>query len=107
VYQGAASEAPIAPELLAALTQATCGDVLPDRIFVLDVPGDVGAARRRGQLEDRIEQRGSEFQARARAGYLELAATDPRVEVVDAAGAPDAVHAALTSRVEQLLAARR
>ena len=105
VYQGTACDQPLAPEVLAILTTASCGEVLPDRIFVLDVSYEVGVDRRSGHFEDRIEARGRDYHERVRAGYLELAATDERIQVVDAAVDADAVHLALRSRALELLEA--
>ena len=51
----------------------------------------------------RAEARGSSFQERVRAGYLELAAADDRIEIVDAGGGEDAVHHALVQRVAAML----
>lgn len=50
--------------------------VEPDLVVLLDVPPEVGAARRSGQ-PDRIEAAGDSFHARVREGFLALAAAHP------------------------------
>lgn len=73
----------------AAMEIAT-GDLRPDLYLVLDVPVEEGAARRRaaGGGADRIEGAGSGFLRAVRAGYLELAGTGRRVELVGGLGSP-------------------
>ena len=85
VYQGLASAGEGVPlQLLRELTaRAHCG-LWPDRIFVLDVPYDVGLERRAGRAADRIEAKDGAYHERVRAGYARLAAEDERCALVDA-----------------------
>jgi dTMP kinase len=82
------------------------GELETNLTFVLDVPPEIGLQRRRqqrgeqptmegpiGRADDRIEQRGVEFQARVRAAFLEIAASEPhRVVVLNATSPAKVVH---------------
>jgi len=105
VYQGLAHDDGLPLSLQRELTERAHGSCMPDRIYVFDVPPALAAERRRHDTDDRIEARGESFQERVRAGYLELAATEDRIEVVDAAGDAETVHSELTRRVAALLEA--
>ncbi len=79
--------------LLQTLRDAVLGDFAPDLTLYLDVTPEVGLARARARGElDRIEQESLDFFNRTRARYLELAAADPRIMVVDATQPFDAVQ---------------
>jgi dTMP kinase len=63
-----------------------------DVVILLDVPPELGAARRSGE-RDRIEGEDDEFFVRVRAGYLAQAAADPeRWVVVDGDGTIEEVR---------------
>ncbi len=87
VYQGAARG--LGVELVAEVCAIATQGVVPDRVLVLDV-GERVAAVRRPVRPDRIEAAGTEFHARVRAGYRDLA---PRFGwlVLDGEGAVDEV----------------
>ncbi len=91
-YQGYGRGLDLA-DVRAAMRVAT-GDLRPDLYLVLDVPVEEGVARRRtaGRAADRMEGAGVDFLRTVRSGYLELAATDGRVEVVSGLGTPDQVQ---------------
>ena len=76
---------------------------MPDRIFVLDVTYEVARRRQSGTAPDRIEARSREYHEKVRAGYLQLADQDARLEVFDGAMDTERLHRALTERVAQLL----
>lgn len=88
---------------------ATAG-VRPDLTILLDVPVEVGLARKAEAERNRFEVGfGRDFHERVRAGYLEVADAEPdRVVVVDGSAGPDAVFAAVLAAVARLpdLAAR-
>jgi len=80
------------------------GGLAPDLYLLFDLPDEEAEARRRTSDErpDRIERSGADFRRAVRDGYLELAAGDPSVEVINARGTPDEVH----GRVRERLVAR-
>lgn len=70
--------------------------VEPDLTFLIDIPAEAGLARAtaRAGAEMRFEDMGVEVQARARAGFLALAAESPaRFRVIDGNRPPEAVAA--------------
>ncbi|MFQ6096827.1 MAG: dTMP kinase, partial [Armatimonadota bacterium] len=75
------------------------GDTWPHLTLVLDVPPEVGMARKRGDAEaDRIEQRDAAFHARVRDGYLRFAQKRPdATAVVDATPRVQDVHAQIVA----------
>jgi dTMP kinase len=99
VYQGMAGA--VGVELVNRLQAATIGDLAPDLTLILDVPVEVGLARRgRNASESRFEDKGVAFHQRVRDGFLQLAAEEPaRCRVTDAAQGADAVAAALREAV--------
>jgi len=101
-YQGYAQGADKA--LIAGLS-ALVG-LTPDLTLVLDVPAAISAERMaaRGLPADRYEREDGDFQARVRAGFLEIAAHAPdRCLVLDASSGADAVAAAIWQAVTQRL----
>jgi dTMP kinase len=83
-YQGVARG--LGLEKVEAKIRAVIGNVEPDVVVVLDLPDDVAEARLTGD-RDRFERAGTEFHARVRAAYRELAPERGWV-IVDASGAP-------------------
>jgi dTMP kinase len=61
------------------------GDLTPDLTLYLDIDPAIGLerARARGEL-DRIEQEQLTFFQRTRQKYLQIAASEPNIEVIDA-----------------------
>ena len=103
-YQGAGRE--LGADEIRALQHWAVAGVLPDLTIVLDVPPEVGRARR-GNVHDRLESEADPFHAAVRQGYLDLAATDPdRYLVVDAGQPVETIHAAVLAAVDRLLASR-
>lgn len=86
-----------------AIEVATNG-LTPDLYVLLDLPPAKAAERRGagGTAPDRIEQEGEPFRVAVRDGYLALAESDPRIEVISAVGSPTDVH----RRIRALLQAR-
>jgi len=85
------------------LTRRVHGACLPDAIFVLDVPADVAAGRRRARADDRIEARAESFHRRVRDGFVRAAEREVRAHVLDASRPFDAVQAELRRAVRELL----
>jgi dTMP kinase len=80
-------------EVRQAIDLATEG-LSPDLYVVLDLPAEEGAHRqlKEGKVRDRIESEGVGFMERVRSAYLELAASEPRVQTVTASGPAEEVH---------------
>lgn len=96
-YQGA-GRALDAAEIKALSLWAT-GGLVPDVTVLLDVPVEVGAARR-GGVHDRMESEPEAFHQRVRDHFLALAAADPgRYVVVDAALPADEIEAVVADRL--------
>ena len=77
-------------------------DTVPDLTLVLDVSPAVAARRLagRGGAADRYEALDPAFHARVRQGFRAIAAAAPgRCVLIDADGAPEAVHAAVMAAV--------
>jgi len=91
-YQGHGRGLPL-DEIRKANHLAT-GGLEPDLYVLLDVEVDEGARRqaRQGTAPDRMEGEGGDFRRRVRAGYVALAESEPRVQVVPGGGSPTSVH---------------
>jgi dTMP kinase len=79
------------------ITRHATGGLEPDLYLILDLPVEVGLARRleAGFDPDRIEREDSAFMERVREGYLELAEGSDRIVRIDASDSPEAVTAGL------------
>ncbi|GAB2519127.1 dTMP kinase [Paramicrobacterium agarici] len=102
-YQGAGRV--LSGETIRDLSMWAVEGLLPDLTVLLDLD-ETKARQRLDAAEkrfDRLEAEKAEFHARVRAAYLELAASDDRFIVVDAARAPDEIAADIRARVEALL----
>ncbi len=80
-----------------AITGHATGGLEPDLYLILDLPVEVGLARRQdaGFDPDRIEREGPSFMERVRRGYLELAEGSARIVRIEAGGSPEEVTASL------------
>ena len=84
-------------------TTATQG-LLPDLVILLDLPVEIGLARKRSAREDRFEREEAAFHRRVREGYLKMAAADrQRWLVVDATLPKKRVEQIIWERVGRLL----
>jgi dTMP kinase len=78
--------------------------LLPDLTILLDLDPSIGRSRLEGKRYDRLEAEALEFHERVRAGYLELAASEPgRFLVLPATDPIDSIAARIRERVETLL----
>ncbi|WP_236451582.1 dTMP kinase [Stutzerimonas stutzeri] len=92
-------------ERIAQLETFVQGDLRPDLTLIFDLPVDVGLARAaaRGRL-DRFEQEGMRFFEAVRSAYLQRAEAAPsRYRVIDAGQALNAVQAAPSPLIPELL----
>lgn len=105
-YQGYGRGLP-REHLEAAIALATRG-LRSDLVVLLDVPVEVGLARKRGEEgRDQIGQEPRAFHERVRAGYLALAREEPeRWLVLDGCRPPAELVAAIWQRFVHLAAAR-
>jgi dTMP kinase len=96
-YQGTAGGLAVGDiESVAAIAVGRCQ---PDLVVVFDVD-QATAAGRLSPLLDRIEQRGDDFHARVRAGYLDQARRHPDgYRVIDATADADTVFGRLLAAV--------
>ena len=80
--------------------------LMPDLTILLDVPVEVGLARKRKDVWNRFEDTESvAFFDRVRSAYLDFAAAEPdRYRVVDASGSVEDADAAIQAAVTPLLA---
>ena len=77
--------------------------VEPDLTFLIDIDAGLGLSRAdaREGVELRFEAMGQALQARLRAGFLDLARTDPaRFRVIDGAGSPAEVAARVLAMLD-------
>jgi dTMP kinase len=103
VYQGMAGSAGV--ELVDRLQQAAIGDLAPDLTLILDVPVEIGLARRGAATANRFEHKGQAFHQRVRAGFLQIAAAEPvRCRVIDGTRDADAVARDVRLAVEERFA---
>jgi dTMP kinase len=100
----------LALAMLKSITDFACRDavgfLLPDLTLYLDVPPDVGLARRQrgGGEMNRLDREALDFHQRVRDGYLAMAAEDPgRWRIVDATGSIAEVQEMLRGLVSDLL----
>lgn len=103
VYQCIAAEPALDHDWVLDATRRAHGAVLPSRVFLLDVPFEVAAARRGRRDPDRFERRDDAFHRRVREAYLQVAARDPVVRVVDATPPFAEVQRELRRQLSELL----
>ena len=101
-YQGGGRG--IDAQLIGVIKQAALGNFKPDLTLYLDIDPALGLqrARHRGEL-DRIELEQLSFFERTRTRYLELAAKDDSIVVIDAAQTPEQVKAAIERALDHYL----
>ncbi|MEX2113590.1 MAG: dTMP kinase [Pirellulales bacterium] len=101
VYQGHAGGLDVAS--LWQIGRTATGGLMPDLVFVLDMPPEAAAGRIDRQ-RDRMESQGVAYDQRLREGFLTEAAKDPRhIVVINAARTIDALQADVRAAAAQLL----
>jgi dTMP kinase len=98
-YQGAGRGLPT--EEIRRLNDRATGGLGPDLTVVLDVRPETGFARKSGGA-DRMERSGAEFHERVARAYRALAASEPRVVLVDG----ERPESEVAAEVARVLAAR-
>lgn len=92
------------PEFVLNINLEAVGGRLPDKTFLLDLPPEVGLARRMGNRADRIEQKSLSYHRKVRDGFLAVASRFPeRVAVIDATQSPEKVFSLIWKELAQLL----
>lgn len=71
-------------DFLNQLNHLSTGGLKPDLTLLLDIDPWQGQLRRPHNSKDRLEQAGLNFLNKVRKGYLEIAATQKRIKVLDA-----------------------
>jgi dTMP kinase len=106
-YQGYGHGQTLEP--LRMLGEYATGGLTPHLTIYLDIDVREGLRRKQaGEAEEwnRMEEKALAFHQAVRAGYLQLASAEPqRWLVVDAAQSVEAVHAAILTRLQTLIAA--
>ena len=103
-YQGHGGGVPLAD--LARLEEVATGGLQPDMTLLLDLPVEVGLARKAPTDQTRFESDFDlAFHRRVRNGFLALAVAEPgRFVVLDATADPDAIARRIVRAVDQLIA---
>jgi dTMP kinase len=92
IYQGVVGG--VVSQNIDAMNKISCGDIAPNLTIILDMDSQTGLARAgsRGVGEDRFEAKGPAFHEKVRAGFIDLAQTDPeRCVIFDASRSADAI----------------
>ena len=104
-YQGYAGGCDL--KLLDALEASIVGRTRPALTLILDIDPAMGLARAKSRAdgsEDRYERKGLKFHQRLRAGFLQIAAAEPkRCKVIDASGSIGEVTARVLAAAEPVL----
>jgi len=97
VYQGYAGG--LDPDTIREVGRIATAGRMPDLVLLLDLDLET-SARRLARPLDKLENRGDEYRARLRAGYLAEATSQPdRVVIIDATAGIDDVAAAIRRAV--------
>lgn len=101
-YQGGGRQ--LDEQFINQLRQAVLGDLRPDLTLYLDIDPAIGLerARQRGEL-DRIEQEQLAFFQRTRQRYLQIAASEANIVVIDASQPIASVQQQLTTALDNAL----
>lgn len=95
-------------DALRAITRFATGGLVPDLTFYVDVPAEIGLARRHRGETNRLDQKDVAYHTRVRNGYLELARVEPqRFIVIDGTRAMDLVQQDIRARMLRALSARK
>ena len=90
--------------LIRQIKHAVLGDFAPDLTLYLDIDPAIGLARARARGElDRIELEQQAFFVRTRERYLQLAAQDARIRIIDASQNEAQVAASIRAELESSL----
>ncbi|MCF7859142.1 MAG: dTMP kinase [Candidatus Cloacimonetes bacterium] len=80
-YQGVARQ--IDSDMIEILCRFAAFDLEPDITFLIDLPAQQGLSRIKAEDADRLESEAMDFHERVRQGFLELAAKEKRIIIID------------------------
>jgi len=80
-YQGVARQ--VDSEMIEILCKFASFNLVPDITFLIDLPAATGLSRIKSEDADRLERESLEFHESVRAGFLELAAREERIILID------------------------
>lgn len=101
-YQGYGRDLPL--ESIGKVADVAIGDVMPHLTILVDTPLETAETRMDARELDRLEAENSDFKARTRRGYLELASQEPeRFLVLDGRESIEKLKQTVSNRVNQLL----
>lgn len=91
-------------DALRVITRFATGGLVPDVTVYVDVPVEVGLARRhRGEM-NRLDRKDLEYHARVREGFLKLAQAEPqRWWVIDGTRSTEQVQQEIRTRLEKMM----
>lgn len=91
-------------DALRAITRFATGGLVPDLTFYVDVPVEVGLARRHRGETNRLDQKAIAYHARVREGFLALMRAEPhRWVVIDGTCSIEQVQQAIQRQAERRL----
>ena len=94
-------------DALRAITRFATGGLVPERTFYVDVPVEVGLARRQRGEMNRLDQKEVAYHTRVRNGYLALIQAEPhRFIVIDGSQTIEQVQQEIRTRMLLELQAR-
>jgi dTMP kinase len=103
-YQGAGRV--LQPGEVARISRWATESLFPTLTIIIDLPPQIGLARLKSK--DRLESQPMDFHERVRQEFLQLAALDPeRYVIIDGNQSIEDTHAAIISRVSEILALKR
>lgn len=91
-FQGIAGD--LGLDTVERIHQTVVGDFKPELVLILDIPESIALARARvrGGIEDRFEKKGTDYHARVRKAFLQIASGDQQqYQVIDANQSMDQV----------------
>lgn len=104
-YQGAGRD--LGVDEVRQLNVWATGGLVPALTVLVDLPADIGRARR-GGVHDRLESESAQFHGAVRDLFLSLAGADPdRYLVVDGELPAEQIHELVTARVALMAGVRR
>lgn len=90
-------------EVVASVGAIATANIMPDRVFLLDLDPEEADRRRTGEA-DRMESRGSEYRERLRVGFLEEAKLEPEaIRVLDASNSIESIQSQIQAIASEIL----